>query len=352
MGAQVACTCEQCGQTFSDYLSNRSRFCSRACYLASRAVNHPHTCKTCGRTFSSTQSGTKAEQAQFCSRTCAQAPNRVGEQRSCEVCGALFYAKAARVKAGGARFCSNPCRLRGQSEWMKGRGTVEKIQRTCAVCARAFQVYPSRLQWGGAKYCSQRCGGLAKQGRPLARRRPPTIRSCQECQADFVLPRGTLGKAQRFCSTQCYYTHLRRTGERRLPTISIVCQQCKQRRSYHGERRYNAKFCSHTCYVAYKRAHPEEHWMYQGGREYRYGTDWPQKAEAARRRDNYTCRRCGVEQRRPRLDVHHIRPRREFDGDLEAANALDNLVTYCRPCHTTVDARWGKRGPTRRRARQ
>jgi 5-methylcytosine-specific restriction endonuclease McrA len=40
-----------------------------------------------------------------------------------------------------------------------------------------------------------------------------------------------------------------------------------------------------------------------------------------------------------RLAVHHKIPLIMFDGDLDAANAHDNLITLCRPCHRDEDNR-------------
>lgn len=72
-----------------------------------------------------------------------------------------------------------------------------------------------------------------------------------------------------------------------------------------------------------------------------YGPNWPQQRLRARGRDHFCCQVCGIseEQLGRELDVHHVRPFREFGyrpGENEAyrqANALDNLVSLCPPCH-------------------
>ncbi len=81
-----------------------------------------------------------------------------------------------------------------------------------------------------------------------------------------------------------------------------------------------------------------------------YGPNWPRQRKKARQRDGFECRLCGVgESNQPReLDVHHKIPFREFvpeEGlpDYESANALDNLITVCRPCHRGIEPSGGNK---------
>ncbi len=75
-----------------------------------------------------------------------------------------------------------------------------------------------------------------------------------------------------------------------------------------------------------------------------YGPDWDMQRDAARRRDGFHCRECGLPEREGRQhDVHHITPFRSFGyvpGQNEfyrAANRLDNLITLCSSCHRRVE---------------
>jgi DEAD/DEAH box helicase domain-containing protein len=80
------------------------------------------------------------------------------------------------------------------------------------------------------------------------------------------------------------------------------------------------------------------------------GPTWARARDAARVRDGYRCRRCGAPERPERQhDVHHLAPYstfREAAGYVrhERANALDNLVTLCRPCHGAVERETGMQG--------
>lgn len=77
----------------------------------------------------------------------------------------------------------------------------------------------------------------------------------------------------------------------------------------------------------------EDHWSWNGGTEsVYYGANWTEQRDAARERDGHECQICGHAGDGRALDVHHIQPLRSFDTP-EAANALDNLITLCRPCH-------------------
>lgn len=73
-----------------------------------------------------------------------------------------------------------------------------------------------------------------------------------------------------------------------------------------------------------------------------YGSEWYRFAEKARKRDDYECQRCGINQSEYNqehgvaLDVHHVKAVDTFRHPRKA-HTLDNLVTLCRPCHTTVE---------------
>lgn len=65
------------------------------------------------------------------------------------------------------------------------------------------------------------------------------------------------------------------------------------------------------------------------------GPSWDSIRRKVLERDQYACRQCSAS---GRLDVHHKVPLRKFGGDLQRANAFDNLISLCRPCHNRADA--------------
>lgn len=72
-----------------------------------------------------------------------------------------------------------------------------------------------------------------------------------------------------------------------------------------------------------------------------YGPNWSKQRQKALDRDGYTCRVCGTSSKEldRELSVHHIKPRREFDGNWKQ-NELDNLITVCPQCHGKVEGEW------------
>jgi len=78
----------------------------------------------------------------------------------------------------------------------------------------------------------------------------------------------------------------------------------------------------------------EHHPRWKGGGEEYYGKSWKRQRRKARERDGDECVICGDGDQ---VDVHHIRPCREFGVENhERANRLDNLVCLCRKHH----AKW------------
>jgi len=108
---------------------------------------------------------------------------------------------------------------------------------------------------------------------------------------------------------------------------------------------YNHRFCSSNCRGKWmKEAYKGENGPnWKGGWDYHYGHNWNKQRKKALQRDGHTCQYCGVDESEIRrsLDVHHIKPLREFKNDeldktFARGNALTNLVSACPECH----ARW------------
>jgi len=81
----------------------------------------------------------------------------------------------------------------------------------------------------------------------------------------------------------------------------------------------------------------QNHPMYRGG-ETPYGDNWDRQRKIALERDGECCQRCGTASEKigKELDVHHIKPRHQFDNPARA-NFLANLITLCESCHGTVE---------------
>lgn len=87
-----------------------------------------------------------------------------------------------------------------------------------------------------------------------------------------------------------------------------------------------------------------------------YGTNWTRQRRRCLKRDDHTCRVCGTpaEQLDREPAVHHIRPRRQFDGTPREMNDLSNLITLCSECHGRYEGKYTDADPPEfvRRARK
>lgn len=67
-----------------------------------------------------------------------------------------------------------------------------------------------------------------------------------------------------------------------------------------------------------------------------YGPNWQHQRNAARARDGYRCRVCGIPEGERAHHVHHQIPFKKFGNPLHA-NQLENLLTLCPACHRRVE---------------
>lgn len=214
----------------------------------------------------------------FCSKECYWLSMRKPIERICEICNKPFIVTATRIKPGQALFCSHKCRgiYRRQS----------RIECTCVQCGIEFWKYPSEINRGGGTYCSTQCSGI-----------------------------------------------------HRSRSINCVCLNCGQKFISTPSKieKGGGKFCSRECYaaaksIAYQGANNPE---WRGGKKDYRGKNWTQQRKLAYTRDKGECQYCGKKPQKgkPKFQVHHIKPFREFNGDYIAANQLTNLITLCHQCH-------------------
>ena len=187
------------------------------------------------------------------------------------------------------------------------RKYIELEDRTCPECGKIYKVHPVRLRHGRQTTCSRQCS-YARRARVHFDSAAHTELICAICHAPVK-------------------RYLYKT--KRVKWVSTCSRICKGKAQTAGLIEHNPK-----PYVRGPR-----HALWSGGQISNYGRGWKAVKRAARLRDNYTCRRCGITERpgQPRLQVHHVIPFREFK-DSRIANRLDNLICYCGKCHATVEA--------------
>lgn len=167
---------------------------------------------------------------------------------------------------------------------------------------------------------------------------------CERCEDEFSV-RDSREDTAKFCGRECQYENMSDRQTKEFPTLT--CENCGVgfERKPSLEDHNDKDFCGRECVHEYRsgrvwegartgRDHPR--WV--GGYEGYYGPNWRDKRREVLERDNHRCQRCGAGQsdigKEP--SVHHKTPFREFDS-YEEANKLDNLVSLCQSCHSTVE---------------
>jgi hypothetical protein len=161
-------------------------------------------------------------------------------------------------------------------------------------CSETFKTYPNWIKRGGGKFCSRKCKGLFYNKK--------VNKSCELCESEFIVKPSTLiHNASRFCSPEC--------GQ--IASIGRDHSYCTG----------------------------ENHPNWKGGVSfYPYGLNpYPSKfndnlKESIRKRDNYECRICKLQEEEhllvwgTNLQIHHI--------DYKKINCEEsNLVSLCNQCH-------------------
>lgn len=67
-----------------------------------------------------------------------------------------------------------------------------------------------------------------------------------------------------------------------------------------------------------------------------YGPGWAKYKELIRKRDNFTCQKCGAIEDKTKHHIHHIKPIKLFES-IELANNPSNLITLCASCHRLAE---------------
>lgn len=168
-------------------------------------------------------------------------------------------------------------------------------------------------------------------------------KNCKRCGKEFTVPRSHDRVV--FCSPTCAALNrwkdvFKTRAERRPP-----CDNCGKpitRKGWDYSRQQKHNFCSLKCYREWLPGNGvggTDHPRWTGGYEGYYGRSWKRQRTLARRRDK-VCQRCGKtpEENGKALDVHHIKPFRDFGIEREKeAHNLSNLICYCSNCHSILE---------------
>lgn len=308
------------------------------------------SCPICGEKFAS-EHGVKVHAGRSHDTSLA------GETVACATCGTEISRQPYEVQKYENHFCSDKC----ETEWRSERYSGEKnpyssgrVSITCKCCNKDFEVAPYREQT--ARFCSVDCKATF-QSEELsgadshAWEGGPETAICEYCgdKFEFYASEGT---TRRFCSYECLGRAREETmqGEQNPSwdggKETLECETCGERYEVFPANAEKSRFCSYECVG---RAHQQNRSganspRWRGGYEPYYGPNWHQQRYRRLAIDQARCQDCGMtdaeshQQYDAELEVHHQVPFREFaadeNTDYKAANALDNLITLCKSCHS------------------
>lgn len=191
---------------------------------------------------------------------------------------------------------------------MKHGFSIAKEQSECVVCGKVFSYYPSSKK---GLYCSN-C--ISERG------------------LDWQMDMSKEENVNKVIESR---------GDRQHSHQDVSCDYCNKVFSCPNYRYDSNKnvFCSKECSENFKRDNWQghNHPLYKGGEVSGYGSGWSKVREKARKRDDNTCQVClNGEEDGERIEVHHIKPVREFEKKSDA-HFLDNVVCLCKKCHSNAE---------------
>ena len=198
--------------------------------------------------------------------------------------------------------------------------------KQCQNCNEEYSIRGDRSSQ--SKYCSKKCKQIAS--------RTQIVSTCANCNKSFA---HRMSRARIFCGRDCQYDYKHITSR-----ITLICAACnKEFRVFRFESKKRT-YCSMKCWYSNSNGERsgEHHPGWKGGHseDYRYGPDWPKISYRVRKRDGWICQICSKYSKargKYAHQVHHIVPLRKFNGDIDAAHSLENLITLCTSCHRRVE---------------
>lgn len=206
----------------------------------------------------------------------------------------------------------------------------------CATCGT--DVLRKKANLTSKVFCNVSC--LGKYAGKLPRK--PPIRGehirkiCLECNKEYSVIYSK--QSSKFCSEQC---RLSVTSRKQRKRVEVICNNCNNKFFKVPSDIRNLNFCKSECMYNYYNREGlfcgEKSGTWNGGKKEYKGKNWLSQRRKARKRDNYTCQRCGIteEEFGQELSVHHKIPFVMFNSYLEA-NRLHNLECVCEPCHRKI----------------
>lgn len=217
------------------------------------------------------------------------------------------------------------------------------MTKICKICGRIFEAKSHQFRCCSIK-CRKIAKAIAKKKTRLKngdRNRTISVR-CEVCGKEVIKAirdynRNIKRGSPFMCSMECVWEH-KKTGK------YLICPNCGKQIWVRLNRISENNYCSRECMMnsgLYVRRQ-DKHYRWRDditSRPYYRGSNWTTIRKRIRGRDGYQCQICGKTEKDigKRMDVHHIKPYRLFETDIEA-NVDSNLISLCPSCHHKEDA--------------
>jgi predicted DNA-binding protein YlxM (UPF0122 family) len=219
---------------------------------------------------------------------------------------------------------------------------IKNIEKVCPQCNNKFVTKPHFNKI----YCSKKCYLDSMKLKENKGNNKAKV-NCTNCGKEILREQRFLVINKWFwCSKKCEgeWKSKNLVGENSpsYNRISVYCSYCGDEMLIIPSRYYKNEdnYCSHKCMGLHYRTKllgvNNPHYNGTNRHDY-YGIIWHKIRDRIRRRDNYTCQKCGKNENELsyKLVVHHKKSTKHFQT-LIKAHKYNNLICLCRECHTWV----------------
>lgn len=287
-----------------------------------------------------------------------------GETVECEVCGTDITRQPYEIREYENHFCSDGCEKKWRQRAFIGEQNPNCDRRAtleCEHCGEEFEV--ALYRENSARFCSLDCKGEFESAHQSGSDSPaweggPATLTCDYCGNEYNVPPARKEES-RFCSYECKGKEYEKSKRGKSnPSWSggkeiLKCEYCGKEYEVTPAKADKSRFCSYNCIGKHHQEvrSGQDSPSWQGGYEPYYGPNWRKQRQRRIIYDQARCQECGktdpesLVEHGASLEVHHQTPFREFvdggEANFEAANRLENLISLCKSCHSSVEVRRG-----------
>lgn len=216
----------------------------------------------------------------------------------------------------------------------------------CEYCGEEKE-FPDRnpTELEDKKYCSREC----TQNAIAERRKSRVTLECEKCGSEFEEVKSREDRAK-YCSEDCRIEAFTEVGlekgeetrfdEGHEPWNKGLSIEKSEKIQEIARKTQEAQLgINHNPGVGFQPGEEHRNWKDEYTYTKKRGENWGPQRLKALNRDDHTCQKCDKTKSELDLplDVHHIKPYREFESD-KRANRVENLISLCRSCHMKVES--------------